>query len=159
MVQWLRNHASTAGGTSSILWWGSSTCRSVAKNKPVQKGIERKTMPSPPPGAVTPPQSLLRKRKCYFRLCWVFVYVLRVSLVVASNGSSSCSGFSCGAWALEHAGLRNVGSTWAQQFWLTGLAVPCYVESSQTRDWTCVTCIGRQILNRWTIGKSPSVSF
>ena len=46
---------------------------------------------------------------------------------------SSCSGFSCGAWALEHAGLRSC-SAWAQQFWLTGLAVPCYVESSQTRD-------------------------
>ena len=35
----------------------------------------------------------------------------------------------------------------AQQLWLTGLAAPRHVGSSQTRARTRVTCTGRQILN------------
>ena len=35
----------------------------------------------------------------------------------------------------------------AQQLWLTGLVALRHVGSSQTRTWTCVPCIGRQILN------------
>ena len=32
-VQWLRLHASTAGGTGSIPGWGSSTCHTVRPKK------------------------------------------------------------------------------------------------------------------------------
>ena len=45
-------------------------------------------------------------------------------------GATPC----CGAPALER----------------TGLIAPWLVESSWTRDWTHVPCIGRQILNHWT---------
>ena len=31
-----------------------------------------------------------------------------------------------------------------------GLVAPQYLESSQTRYWPCVPCIGRRILNHWT---------
>ena len=31
-----------------------------------------------------------------------------------------------------------------------GLVAPWHMESSGTRDWTCVPCISRQILNYWT---------
>ena len=34
------------------------------------------------------------------------------------------------------------------------LSCPWHVESSQTRDWTRVSCIGRHILNYWTSRKS-----
>ena len=37
-------------------------------------------------------------------------------------------------------------STWAEQWWSTGLAAPQHVDSSWTRDQTSVSCIGRQIL-------------
>ena len=43
-----------------------------------------------------------------------------------------CSGFSCRAQA--------------QQLWHMGLVAPRHVESSQTSDWTHVSCIGRQAL-------------
>ena len=33
MVQWLRFHASTAGGVGSTLGWGSSTCHMVRPEK------------------------------------------------------------------------------------------------------------------------------
>ena len=33
----------------------------------------------------------------------------------------------------------------AQQWWCTGLIVPRHVGSSQPRDGTCVSCVGRQI--------------
>ena len=73
-----------------------------------------------------------------------------LSLVAASSGllsicgvrPSHCNGFSCSrAWTL---GLE------LQQLWHMGLVVLECVESSQTRVWTHVPCIGRQIHNHWT---------
>ena len=37
-----------------------------------------------------------------------------------------------------------------------GLSCPQHVDSSQTRDRTCVLCIGRQILNHWTTREVPT---
>ena len=81
----------------------------------------------------------------YFWLCWVFVSVRGLSLVVASGGHSSlrCAGLSlswscCGAQAPD---------AQAQQLWLTGPVAPQHVGSSQTRARTRVPCIGRQTLN------------
>ena len=42
-----------------------------------------------------------------------------------------------------------------QQLWHTGLDVPHHVESSRTRDRTCVPCIGRWILYHWTTREVP----
>ena len=58
------------------------------------------------------------------------------SLVSAST--SHCSGFPRGA-----------------QSWLTGLAAPQHVKSSQIRDRTCVPCIGRWILSHWITKEVP----
>ena len=56
---------------------------------------------------------------------------------------SHCSGFTYwGAWAL---GSR------LQQLWLMGLVALQHVESSWTRDQTHVLCIGRWVLNHWTM--------
>ena len=95
----------------------------------------------------------------YFWLLWVFVAALGLSPVEASGGYSSlqCSGFSLrwllllgstgsrarGLQQLWHAGSK----AQAQQLWHTGLVAPPHVGSSQTRDRTCVPCIGRRILN------------
>ena len=89
-----------------------------------------------------------------FWLRWVF----RLSLVEASGGSSSlpCVGFplpwllllqgtgsrhmglrSCGTWALGPMGLSSCGA---------GLVALWCVGSPKIRGWTCVPCIGRQIL-------------
>ena len=85
----------------------------------------------------------------YFWLRWVFV---------ATRGLSS----SCGkqgllffaVWGLlivvaslvaKH-GLYSMDSVAV----VHGLSCPQHVDSSQTRDRTCVLCIGRQILNHWT---------
>ena len=38
-----------------------------------------------------------------------------------------------------------------------GLVVPRHMGSFQTRDQTHVLCIGRQILNHWTIREVPLV--
>ena len=40
----------------------------------------------------------------------------------------------------------------------TDLLAPWYVGSSWTRDWTCVPCVGRQILNQWTTREVPGKS-
>ena len=88
----------------------------------------------------------------YSWLCWVFSAVggAVLSLVAVSWGllsicgvcPSHCKGFSCWrAWTL---GLE------LQQLWHMGLVVLECVESSQTRVWTHVPCIGRQIRNHWT---------
>ena len=62
--------------------------------------------------------------------------------LVAMHGASRCGGFSCcGAW-FEVSRL--------QLLWCMGLVGPWDVESSLTRDRTCVLCACRQILNHWT---------
>ena len=67
---------------------------------------------------------------CLWAFCVCIVY------------SSHCSGFSCcRAWA---------PGAWAQELWCTSLAAPGHVGSSWSRDWTCVSCIGRRTLNHWT---------
>ena len=43
-----------------------------------------------------------------------------------------------------------------QKLWLSGLVAPRHMESSQTRDRTCVPCIGRQILFHYTAREVPS---
>ena len=108
-----------------------------------------------------------------FWLCWVFVAVHWLSLVVASGGYSLVemqellivvASFveQCtlkGTWASVVAcGLRSWGSqppgviscgTW-------GLVT---YGISQTRDQTRVPCIARQILNPWTTREVPGVAY
>ena len=94
----------------------------------------------------------------YLWLCWVFVSVRGLSLVVASGGHSSsrarashCRGLSCcGAQAPD---------AQAQQLWLTGSVAPRHVGSSQTRARTRVPCIGRQILNHCATREAPQSCF
>ena len=58
--------------------------------------------------------------------------------------ASHCGGFSrCGAQALGLEGFRSCG-----------LVAPVHVDPSQTRDWTCVPCIVRRILDHWAT-RSP----
>ena len=66
--------------------------------------------------------------------------------LLCSVQASHCGGFSyCVAWTQEH---RLSGcSTQAQWLQHTGLDASWHVGSSQTRDRTCVPCIGGWILN------------
>ena len=77
------------------------------------------------------------------------------SLVAAIGGYSSCGvgashfgGCSCcRAWALGAPALvvaALVSRAQAQKLWCTGLVGPWHVGSSQIRDQTCVSCIGRK---------------
>ena len=82
----------------------------------------------------------------YLWLCWVFVSVRGLSLVVASRTT-----LHRGAQASHYRGLSCCGAqapdAQAQQLWLTGPVVPRHVGSSQTRARTRVPCTGRQIFN------------
>ena len=114
----------------------------------------------------------------------VHTYIYKIYFIFDYSGSSllprlfsRCSElgllFSCGSlcstgfslrWLLLlwNTGSRHMGlsscSSWAQQLWCTGLAAPWQVKSSQTRNQTCVPCIGRWILNHWTTGEVPFLS-
>ena len=61
----------------------------------------------------------------------------------------------------ESVTLHNSKSTSreVQKLWCMGLVAPWHVESSQTRDWTCVPCIGRWILIHCTTREVQIVSF
>ena len=85
----------------------------------------------------------------YFWVCWVFISVQGLSLVVASRGHSSsrCAGLSLSRpLLLRSTGSRRAGSVIVAQ----GPFVPWHAGSSQTRARTRVPCIGRQILNHCT---------
>ena len=64
------------------------------------------------------------------------------------RAQASFSGFSCcraqalGVWARQ----LWISSPRTQKLWHTGLAALSHVQSSWTRDWTHVPCIGREIL-------------
>ena len=88
-------------------------------------------------------------------LKYIYIYILAVlGLCCCMWAFSSCGEqrllSSCGAWAPHCCGF-SCCRTWAQSLWLTGLVALRPVWSSWTRDRTCVPCIGRQILNHWTI--------
>ena len=99
-------------------------------------------------------------------LCWVFTTVsaflqVRRGGLLSSCGvlASHCSGFSCcWAQALGCAGVSSCGS----QLWNTASVVEvqprCFIAlwhvgSSQTRNLTHVSCIGRWILYHWVTRK------
>ena len=97
----------------------------------------------------------------YFWLCWVFVSVRGLSLVVASGGHSSswCAGLSLSRpLLLRSTGSRREGSA-VVAHWLTGPVAPRHVGSSQTRARTRVACIGRQILNHCATREAPRQEF
>lgn len=81
---------------------------------------------------------------------WVSVAIRGYSPVAASTGCS-----------LVVMWLRPVGCgvCGPQQLWCPGLVASQHVGSSWTRDWTCVACIGRQILNHWAAGEAQSSAF
>ena len=89
-----------------------------------------------------------------FWLRWVFVAACGPSLVAASRATlplqraaSHCCRFSCCGASLW--------GMWVQRLWCTGLVVceVSFLVSFQAKDQTCVPCIGRWILNHWTIGE------
>ena len=52
--------------------------------------------------------------------------------------------------------VQGLKGTQAQWLWLEGYVAPQHVGlRSLTRDWTCVPCIGRQVLNPWTTREVP----
>ena len=76
----------------------------------------------------------------------LFVAVRGLLIVVASLATEHRLQGSRASIVAAH-GLFTCGSrARAQQLWRSGLVVPQHVESSWTRDHTCVPCIGRQIL-------------
>ena len=85
---------------------------------------------------------------------WVFVIALGLSLVVASGGcSSEVGGLLIVVDSLV--ALGHAGSVVVTQ----GLGAPQCMESSQIRDRTCVSCIGRPILYHWNTGEVLLVPF
>ena len=128
--------------------------------------------------------SLVISKKNFFLIwqCWDlhFTCVLHRLLFSKHVFISSALGLHCctaGFLYCGEQGLLSSGSAWfltavaslvaehrsraqAQQLWHTGLAAPWCVGSSWTRDRTCVSCIGRWILNHWTTrAASKQVTF
>ena len=99
----------------------------------------------------------------HLRLCWVFVAACGLSLVAVSRGHSlvvvhglltevaslTAEHRGQSVW-LGSGGSQALGLTQARELRCTGLVALWHVESSRTRDQSCVPCTGRQILNHWT---------
>ena len=62
------------------------------------------------------------------------------------------SGYGGGASLVAERGLW---SSWARQLWYMSSVAPGHVESSQTRDQTCVPCTGRWVFNHWHTSEVP----
>ena len=102
-------------------------------------------------------------------LCWVFVAALGLSLVVENSGtvhcgeSASLGGFSpCGAQSLgvqasavAAPGVQSAGSVVVVHGFSYHVACGIF----QTRDWTCVSSIGRWILDHSEPQGAQAVAF
>ena len=91
----------------------------------------------------------------YFWLFWIFVAVWAFLsgwgewgvLSGCSVQASLCSGSSS-------FGTQAVGD-WASAVVVHRLSFPRHMGSSQTRDQTCISCIGRQIIYHWATREAP----
>ena len=73
-----------------------------------------------------------------------------LGLHCCTRAFSSCH--ECGL--LSSCGVQD-SRAWASVVAARGLSCSVACGSSLTRDWTCVPCIGRQILNHWTTRDVP----
>ena len=105
---------------------------------------------------------------------WFFFFNFIYLFIYGCVGSSFlCEGFlqlqqvgatlHCGERASHHRGLScrraQAPDAQAQQSWLTGLAAPRHVGSSQTRAQTRVPLTGRQTLNHCATREDPALLF
>ena len=91
--------------------------------------------------------------------CFLYLWQVGATLRCGTR-VSHCSGFSCcgaqalGTWAsvVVARGLQSAGSV------VVAHGLSCSEATSQTRDRTCVPCIGRRILNHYATGEVPLIS-
>ena len=72
------------------------------------------------------------------------------SLVWVSRGYSLAAGHGLLTVVASLVAEHRLLGMLAQELWRMGLVALQHVDSSSSRDQTCVTCIGRLILNHWT---------
>ena len=161
MTQWLiRLYAPNAGGTGLILFSLVGELRShLPHSVTLQTKKREKEI-----------RLVIPRIVCLLVFCCaglsVFVAFMRLSLVEESRGYASLWCVSFSLWWLPllwSTGSRYAGfsscSMGTQQLWHTGLDVPQHVESSRTRDRTCVPCIGRWVLIHCTTRESSQAYF
>ena len=89
----------------------------------------------------------------YTCLCWVFIAACRLSLVRWAGATLLlwCAGFLL-HWLLL---------LWSTEAVAVALGLSCWEACGifQTRDWICVPCTGRQVLNHWTPREVQGDSF
>ena len=86
----------------------------------------------------------------YFVGCAESCALLGLSLVAASGTTLCCGARALGEWASAVA-----CSTWTNSLRRTGLVARSMC--NLPRDWTCVLCIGRQILTHCTTREGPEL--
>ena len=79
--------------------------------------------------------------------------------LVSSCGvqDSHCRGFSCREQAVDM--QASEVAVPRLELWHMGLVALQHVGSSQTRDWTCVSCAGRWIPYYWATREAPPLLF
>ena len=98
-----------------------------------------------------------------FGQCWVLAVVRGCPVIAASqpglHSSPGAQASRCKGLSVSERGLQALGLQWsglagsgarAEPLWCPGFGAPQVVGSSQTRDQTCVRCIGRRILSHWS---------
>ena len=129
--------------------------------------------PCPPPGGQLPWIRSTDFLLCSKTIIFIYIFIFGFAGSLSPSGlfsscsewgfpssprawASHCSGFSCGARleAMRASALQRLGSR--ADSWCTGLVPPRHVGSSEIRDWTPVSRIGRWILYHWTTREVPT---
>ena len=123
---------------------------------------------NPKCGVYTPERNKLMNRlvAAEFHLNFVCLFLTVLGLHCCMRVFSSCSKRGClYLWCVDLIVVASV--SWSMGSRARGLSVvvvhglscPMNVESSQTRDWTCVPYTSRQTLNHWTTREVPLESW
>ena len=87
-------------------------------------------------------------------LCFIHNYIsFAISFIVASRNCSLAAVLKLLIVLASLISEHGLYSVWASVLVVHKLSCPHHVGSSSTRNWTCVPCIGRRVLNYWTTRK------
>ena len=94
-------------------------------------------------------------------LPWVFIAASGLSLAAVSGGGaySLFAGHGLLTVADSLVVEHELSARGLQELWHMGCVALWHVEVSLTRDWTHISCIGRQTLNHWTTKEVQHISF
>ena len=105
------------------------------------------------------PSPTLISLPLFFLFLFFCLFLVALGLHCCTQPFSSCNAQASHGGDFSYCEAQALATWFNNCMWLAGLVAPWHVESSGTRDWTCVPCIGRWIPIHCTTKEVPPLPF